>query len=78
MSIKQAFARSLRGQNQGNRPDDLEVRQQRRGGPTMQVPGEGGVASPPGAMNEAGTRGARSAAHFAEPMRRYGGPAVTG
>jgi hypothetical protein len=69
----QDFAASLRRQNQGNRADDITPRPQRRGGPTMQVPGEGQVKLAPGQLNEGGTRGARSAAHFAAPMRRYGG-----
>jgi hypothetical protein len=85
------FAANLRRQNQGSgnagdareargegrRPGDVEIRQLRRGGPTMSVPGEGGVADAPGAKRESGTRAARSAAHFADAMRRYGGPAVT-
>jgi hypothetical protein len=85
------FAANLRRQNQGagnatdarearaegRRPGDVEICQLRRGGPTMSVPGEGGVADAPGAKREQGTRAARSAAHYATPMVRYGGRAVT-
>jgi hypothetical protein len=42
------FARSLRAQRQGGGRDEPPmVRQLRSGGPTMTVPGEGGVAAPP-------------------------------
>lgn len=65
------FASSLR--HQAPQVEEVEVRQQRTGGPSMVAPGEGGVKLPPGALREQGTRAARSAALFGDVMRRYGG-----
>ena len=45
-----------------NTPTDMSG-----GKPSMILPGEGGVEKPPGVVSE------RSAAHAAEPMKRFGG-----
>jgi hypothetical protein len=42
--------------------------------PTLTVPGEGGVASPPGALLVGDERQSRSAANFADAMAPFGGP----
>lgn len=64
----------LRSQRQGEREDDITPRQQRPAGPLSAV-GSGNVELPPGLMKEGGSRGPRSAAHFATPMSRFGGRA---
>jgi hypothetical protein len=48
-------------------PLQVEVSEQVRGGPSMTVPGEGGVEAEPAPRHE------RSAAVFTEPMSRFGG-----
>lgn len=70
------FARSLRTQKQGGGREEppVVVKTQRAGGPRMNVPGEGKVARAPGVLQ--GDRESRSAANFATPMARYGGPAI--
>jgi hypothetical protein len=68
-------AGSLRGQRPGEpaRGEETIMTQDLRGGgPTMIVPGEGSVAKPPGLGKEHG--GERSAAKYAEPMAKFGGP----
>jgi hypothetical protein len=42
--------------------------------PTMTVPGDGGIALPPGALQVGDERQSRSAALHADPMQRFGGP----
>jgi hypothetical protein len=70
------FAASLR--RQGARTDEVVVTQQRRGGPSMVVPGEGGVVPAPGSMRESGSRAPRSAAHYGPVVgSRYGGGSAT-
>ena len=74
---KREFARSLRTQTQGNQPDDLDVRRQRKHR-TGAVPGEGGVPPAPGAYRLQGSRAERSAAQFAPVVgSRYGGGSAT-
>jgi hypothetical protein len=69
---KMDFARDLR--RQGLQSEETVVQRQRRGGPSMVVPGEGGVVPAPGSMREIGSRGSRSAAHFGPIVgSRYGG-----
>lgn len=61
---------SLRAQNsKAGGPDTPSVTQQRGGGPTMTVPGEGKVEQAPGKVRH----GDRCAGNYADPMRRYGG-----
>lgn len=61
---------SLRGQSvQARAPVTPSVSEQRTGGPTMTVPGEGKVERPPGEPRH----GDRCAAKFTEPMKRFGG-----
>jgi len=55
------------------RAEDPNVTAQRRGGPTMTVPGEGVVQDAPHNMALQGGRGERSAAKYVAPMRRWGG-----
>lgn len=51
--------------------ENIMTQDLRSGGPTMTVPGEGGVETPPGLGMEHG--GERSAAKYTEPMKRFGG-----
>lgn len=61
---------SLKGQgNTARSGESIDVQQQRTGGPTMTVPGDGKVDSAPGTARHAD----RSAANYTEPMSRYGG-----
>ena len=65
---------SLKGQNPSARgAETMDVQQQRAGGPTMTVPGDGKVDSAPGSDRGQGGRGERSAGKYTEPMSRYGG-----
>lgn len=64
------ITQSLKGQNpMANSAETMDVQQQRGGGPTMTVPGDGKVDSAPGMPKH----GDRSAAKYTEPMSRYGG-----
>lgn len=64
------ITKSLKGQNpMANAADGIEVQEQRSGGPTMTVPGDGLVPSAPGKARHAD----RSAANYTGPMSRYGG-----
>lgn len=65
---------SLRGQSPAGRsPEAVSVTEQRSGGPTMIVPGDGKVEAPPGRGNEQAGMAERSAQKHVEPMKRYGG-----
>jgi hypothetical protein len=77
-TAKKDFAASLRRQPQGGGRSEPppDVRQLRQQGALSPVPGEGGVCLAPGRQN--GGRQERSAARFAEPMQRFGGPSTTG
>jgi hypothetical protein len=72
------FARSLRAQHQGGGRVEppVVVKPLRSGGPTMNVPGGGKVCLSPGRQDDG--RQSRSAAQFAKPMSRFGGPSTTG
>ncbi len=66
----QNISKSLKGQSsKGRGMEEIDVQQQRAGGPTMTVPGDGKVESAPGEAHE----GDRSAKKYTEPMKRYGG-----
>ena len=66
----QNISKSLKGQaSKGRGMEEMSVQEQRAGGPTMTVPGDGKVESAPGMAHE----GDRSAEKYTEPMSRYGG-----
>lgn len=69
------LAGSLASQSQGaGKPEEANVSGLRSGGPTMTVPGEGGVKRPPAAMTQNGDgRAERLASKYTEPMTRFGG-----
>jgi len=65
------ISKSLRGQSsKGRGAEEISVQQQRGGGPTMTVPGDGKVETAPGMAHE----GDRSAEKYTEPMKKHGGP----
>ena len=64
------ISKSLKGQtSKGRGAEEMSVQEQRAGGPTMTVPGDGKVETAPGMAHE----GDRSAVKYTEPMARYGG-----
>ena len=68
----QNISKSLKGQaSKGRGNEEISVQQQRAGGPTMTVPGDGKVETAPGTAQA--HEGDRSAEKYAEPMSRYGG-----
>ncbi len=58
---------SLRGQRSPGRGEEQITVASLHPGPSMTVPGEGGIEMPPGPEHE------RCAAKYAAPMSRYGG-----
>ena len=58
---------SLRGQSVKGRGNEKISVTRQSGKPSMTVPGEGNVEMPPGSRHE------RSAAHYTDPMSRFGG-----
>lgn len=68
------IAADLRGQSAPGRTSETIVTESlRTGGPTMTVPGEGGVTLPPGSTTR-GEQQQRSAALFGDAMAGFGGP----
>jgi hypothetical protein len=67
-----SIARSLREQRVGGcGPEIIEVREQRRGGPSMVASGEGKVVAAPAGPDRALDE--RSARRFADSTKRFGG-----
>jgi hypothetical protein len=68
------ISKSLATQSsKANSPEEVSVSEQRSGGPTMTVPGDGKVEAAPGTHRQTGGRGEREASKYVDPQRRWGG-----
>lgn len=56
----------------------IKISRLKKYNPSMKVPGNGEVERPVGVGDQQGGRDTRSARHFAEPMKVFGGDAVDG